>query len=1320
MFHFFKLLILTAVVLLLSADLPAREIVPVRSEKWFSEVVRELDGQWGGPLETCSVYADREGVVWCGTSKGLYALEGTEPRMTGLFAEKGAVISMTQLEDGDDIWVLTSGGLGRFSTVSEEADFYDAPSGEELRDFVRDSEGRLWISMAQGLISFSAESKSWGSVVSSGVFEDAQQIIADSKSSDTLWVCDSESGLIRFSISSESGEIFAASPRDSGTASGWNLTSLCQTSDGRIWAGGDNGILTVQGGESEWVAFQDEERYPGRLITAMSPNISGDRLWIGTASGGGLLSFDCNSSELVFYGKAIRPEQTQGSMSFRDVLVDKFGVLWMVTDEFGLLRTSSLTDEMEIYVTTAGKANSIFPGLVLGVFETENHILVHSSSGLASISRQKREVRRIRFGSISGRNALAMGRLSESTFLLVTPYELIIAKLHSRGKWERLDAFPMEYAEAATFAKCAENLDFDGRLWFSVNSELFRFDPGSSETVKVATLPSRVGAIHTDNRNVWVTNRGELHRFDASNGSQETRGLNQYEMVKSMTESDGDPHLWIATTNGLIRCNRETMDIERIPEVVKSVSSVCQGGEGTLWLVSKSGLKLFEIETQRFIEFPGRTELNSRPFHYQSVGHLENGRILAGGYGILLVASVESLRSKLVTETPRLRLGRVEILGEEEERELPVYGNQFPGEIQLKASDHGVRLHTMIPDYQLPSANRYEYRVDGGDWRRNRDGKVEISRIAKGKHTIEIRATSARGVSSGAPISLSLNARPRLWETAGFYVVISMLFLIAVVLHFRWRTRILSRSKEALEAVNGALADSEARYRSIVAGTTDAIVVTDKQFEIVACNPSAEKMVGARVGENFADFGVSPEVIPEFVEGLNDSGIHSHELLVKGCGGNIVRVDATVISGDAAASQWQFQMRDITRQVEWQERIREAQKMDAVGTLAGGIAHDFNNLLSPIAVHSKLSREALENDASAAVPGAINAFQICSDAVERAAELVHSLLRFARQTDEGAKVEDLVPAMNAVGRLLRGSVSSNIELDIKTGDRPARVFCSAQQFEQCLMNLVVNAGHAIGIGNGKIEVTLRRLEKGEALPQEAADLDGGIWCLEVSDDGEGMDEATRKRIFDPFFTTRAPGEGSGLGLSMVHSFAGEFGCGLEVESAPGEGTAFRVYFPEATPEDGLREETKVDDDSETKEVEVLPRRLLVVDDDSRVLLATTLILRKLGHEVVSKTDPVEALELFQSDQRFDLIITDQMMPEITGIRLAQKVHEINPEIPVILLTGFSQLMLEQGDHGEDISIVHMKPLDYAELNGSLERFSEPRALPACQDVALSS
>ncbi|MDF1737855.1 MAG: ATP-binding protein [Verrucomicrobiales bacterium] len=1227
---------------------------------------------------------------------------------------------MMQFDDSDEIWVITEGGVGAFSPASGESNFYEVPSGESLRDFAGDSNGILWISTDKGLLSFSAEHGSWRELIASPVLSDPQEIISDLKSSDTLWISDAESGLVRFSISGESGEVYAPAPESGNPDLEWGLSSLCQTPDGRIWAGGKNGLLRVEEEGFEWITFKDRALFPNCRLTAISANAAGDRLWVGTESERGLLSFDCNRSEWVSYGGAIRAEHSRGVMKIRDVLVDHFGVLWMVTEGFGLVRTNSLSDSMLMYASITERKDSLFPGLVLGSFESGDHILVHSSSGLARISQKSREITRIRFGSNSGRGALAMGQLSETKFLLVTPQELILNELHQNGRWDRIDAFPIDFAETVDYANCAAKVDGNGRLWFSIGFDLFRFDPVSTEVTKVATLPSRVRDIYAHGKDIWVGHRGGIYRFNLAGGEPGILNFGENVAVRSMVISDEDPHLWAATNSGLFVCDPETMEVERVSGFVQPMSSVCQGPEGMLWLVVDGNLELFEMRARDLADYSWRSELFARPFQFQSVQTPGDGRILVGGYGILMDLSEKDLCSEVVLNVPELRLQRVEVLGEENEREIPVHGNQFPDEIVLKASDHGIRLHATIPDYQFPSANYYEYRVDGDYWSRCADGIMEISRISKGTHTIELRAVTSRGVTSGTPVSISLHARPRLWETAGFYVIISLVSLIAVALHFRWRTRILSRAKETLEAVNEALTDSESRYRGIVTGTTDAIVITDTEFQIVACNPAAERILGAVIGEDFAGYGITPEVIPDFVGELKASGIHSDELLVRGNAENIVRVEATVIGDHGDASQWQFQMRDITSQVEWEARIREAQKMDAVGTLAGGIAHDFNNLLTPIAVHSKLSREALENNAEAAVPGAIDAFRICSDAAARAAELVQSLLRFAKQTDEGARVEDLVLVMKSAGRLLRGSLSTNVDLDIETDDRPARVYCSAQQFEQCLMNLVVNAGHAIGIGNGKIRVTLRRVAEGTPLPPEAAKHRAGIWCLSIVDDGEGMDEATRRKIFDPFFTTRAPGDGSGLGLSMVHSFVGEFGCGLEVESEPGEGTTFRVYFPEAPAEVSVKAPEPVDSGRGSTQERVSPRRLLVVDDDPRVLLATTMMLRKLGHEVVSKVDPVEALDLFQSDQRFDLVITDQMMPEITGIRLAQKIHEIAPEIPVILLTGFSQLMLEQGDHGEDISIVHMKPLDYGELNGSLQRYSRPLALADSGGVALSS
>jgi PAS domain S-box-containing protein len=339
--------------------------------------------------------------------------------------------------------------------------------------------------------------------------------------------------------------------------------------------------------------------------------------------------------------------------------------------------------------------------------------------------------------------------------------------------------------------------------------------------------------------------------------------------------------------------------------------------------------------------------------------------------------------------------------------------------------------------------------------------------------------------------------------------------------------------------------------------------------------------------------------------------------------------------------------------------LYHAQKMEAVGTLAGGIAHDFNNILAAIVGNAEMA----QMDLPAAHPSRHDIAEVLR-ATRRARALVSQILTFSRKQQPERCPVRVADIVDDTVRLLRATIPSTIELRSEIANADAHVYGEPTQFHQVIMNLCTNAAQAIGDQHGVIEIRQSLVDIGGD-PARGDLVPGRYLCLTVSDTGHGMDRATLERAFEPFFTTKEPGVGTGLGLAVVHGIVRSHGGAVLVDSAPGRGTTFRLYFPvlEAAPA------------VSTADVDEVPRgtgqRVLFVDDEPSLTNLSRRMLERLGYQVLALRSPTEALAAFRADPlAFDLVISDLTMPGLTGQQLTAELRRVRANVPVILSTGY--------------------------------------------------
>jgi PAS domain S-box-containing protein len=385
---------------------------------------------------------------------------------------------------------------------------------------------------------------------------------------------------------------------------------------------------------------------------------------------------------------------------------------------------------------------------------------------------------------------------------------------------------------------------------------------------------------------------------------------------------------------------------------------------------------------------------------------------------------------------------------------------------------------------------------------------------------------------------------------------------------------------------------------------------------------------------------------------------------------------------------------DITEGRKLEEQYRQSQKMEAIGTLAGGIAHDFNNILAAMNGYTELAKMLPRGD-----PKLGDYLDNVLKAGSRAKDLVQQILTFSRQQEQQRRRIQLAPVVEESLKLLRASIPSTIQFQITITPRLPTVLADPTQIHQIVMNLGTNAWHAMKDRTGWLRVNLENFVADAGFAEINPPLQPGPYVhLSVADTGCGMERAVQERIFEPFFTTKGIGEGTGLGLSVVHGIMQDHDGLITVYSTPGEGAIFHLYFPaNAGP-------TAVPAAPAEATVSGAGKRVLFVDDEEMLARLGQNSLERLGYEVEARTSVAEALTRVRADpRRYDLVITDQTMPEMTGVEFAAALLKIRPDLPIILTTGYSPTLTAERVRALGIRELLLKPQTIQTLSATVQR-----------------
>ncbi len=560
------------------------------------------------------------------------------------------------------------------------------------------------------------------------------------------------------------------------------------------------------------------------------------------------------------------------------------------------------------------------------------------------------------------------------------------------------------------------------------------------------------------------------------------------------------------------------------------------------------------------------------------------------------------------------------------------------------------------------------------------------------------------------------------------------------------RTRELVSANQALQSeiserkrAEEALRLSEERWATTLASIGDAVIATDVVGRITFMNTVAEDLTGWQLRE------ANQKPIPEVFRIINEHtrqtvedpvakvikagsivGLADHTILVRKDGTEVAIDDsgAPIRDKDGKVMGVVLVFRDINKrreaerqilrsreelEIRVQERtaelagankelreeiskreraeqqLRQAQKMEAIGTFAGGIAHDLNNILSPVVINSELALLDLPGES-----GIRESLELILQSGMRGKDLVKQLLLFSRKSEKKQEIVVLTPMIKDTFKLLRASISKTIQIKLQLETETDTVFADPTQIQQVIMNLCTNAAYAMRGRTGSIEICVQGITFGSDDLPESEMKAGDYLVLAIKDSGCGMDEEIRKRIFEPFFTTKPLGEGTGLGLSVVFGIVKDHMGHITVYSEPGKGSIFKIYLPKL--DTGTSAEAEA-----FKPIPGGSERILFVDDEEIIANSVRKMLQRLGYQVAALMDSREALKLFSQDpSQFDLVIADQTMPFMTGKDLGREVMRLRPDIPVILCTGYGDLISSEKAAAMGFKGFIMKPFTVRE------------------------
>ncbi len=1292
-----------------------------------------LTAEQGLPQSTILAFAqDNQGFIWFGTQEGLNRYDGYE-FVTYIHDSEDPTslahdwVSALYIDRQGRLWVGMDGGaLDRYDPVTDSfTHVIDNPHGGHrnyVQAMLEDRTDALWVGVeglgvyridpvSQTISQLRANTEDPASLSS----DEVKSMVLDSQG--IIWIGTNGGGLNR--LNPETQTIHRTPIALSGTSATTDLriNTIAAVGAEQLWLGTfEGGILRLNTRSGDVTSYRHQPDNPGSLSSDAVRVLLRDTdglLWVGT-EGGGLNRFDPVSGTFDTFHNIPADFRSLNDDHIISLFQDRGGVIWVGTMA-GINKWNPAMGAFTTYTRLGNGTDQLSNNWVTSFAQTDlDHIWVGTHGGglnrvdLATGKAQHYLHSASDPNSLSDDRVFSLAAISNRVLWVGTRAGGLNRMNVPLGTFEHFMHDPADPTSLSSDGVTALMLDEQNRLWvatylggldlYQPETRNFRHFTHQDQQPDSISSNRVLGLIQDARNRIWVaTHDGGICRikenltgFDCiRHDPDDPKSLNS-DATWAIHE-DRRGNLWIGTQDsGLNLWRAEDRAADRrvfahygraqgLPSnmVYAAVSDLA----GYIWLSTNHGISRFDPVAEEFRNYDVTHGLQNNEFNFAAYFRSPDGSLYFGGISGFNHFQPEQIR--INNHPPEIAMTSVFRMNQRINPYLLTANNAV---FDLNHRDTLVSFEYVALDYTAPASNTYMHRLIGFDEAWQRDGKVRratYTNLKPGDYTFQVLARNNDGVQSVDALNLKIHVAPPRWATLWAqlsYLLLTIGLVLLIIRGLRRRAAIarqIQSTNESLEqeierrqAQEAALHREKQLAQSYLDVVEVIIIALDPEGTITLVNQKGIRVLNYTeqdlVGQNFYEFLVPrpyrEKIRKQFSEVTEYDYSESPVTTSDGTERLIAWHETPLNNNGDAAKGLLISGIDITQTRNLEHQVRETQKMEALGTLAGGIAHDFNNVLSSMMGFTELSLG--EVDPGSSIHRHLERTMI---SINRARDLVQGILTFSRKASQDPTATSIQAVVQESLQLLRPSLPSNIAIQLNVDNNTGAVLADPNQLHQLVMNLCTNAYQAMAEAGGVLKLEILSENIGTESARSNTSLKPGIYVkLVVTDSGHGISQAHIDRIFEPFFTTKKRGEGTGLGLSIVHGIVNQIGGSIHVQSRLGQGTRFEVFLPQCS--------------EEVAETDVpLPisnlsltgtETLLFVDDEQSMIAIAQEALGKLGYTIYTASDAREALDKWQHyREEIDIVITDHTMPNMLGSELAEKLHQLNANIPLILMSG---------------------------------------------------
>ncbi len=1300
---------------------------------------------------------DQDGFLWFCYYGGLARYDGFEvkyfePSENSISGP--APISIVMDEDGI-LWILTKdNGLTKYDKNTDTFTHYkhDPSNVNSISSNISDSFGpqRLFVDRQNRLLigtmgGFDIFDKSSGAFTH--YVHDPQNPNSLSNNNVTsviqgkdgvIWVGTVGGGLNRFDEKTGSWTNFTYSTSPENGPASNTIWSLLEDRDGTLWVGTwDSGLSRFHKDTETFVHFVHNPDDPSSLgdnkIFYLYEDSAGN-IWIchKDSDVAGIEMINKERTGFLRYSANSKVSSSISTNYVSTVYEDPVtGIFWIVNTNAEMFdKYDKESQKFTLHQHDPSNPAGLSSSLVLVMTEdSENRLWLSVVDALNLYDKKNGEFTNYPYAEIGpqmGNLTIAMCR-DEGDIIWLLSIRGVLTKFNTRTRKvvehynhdpENPHSIMMITLAGATIIHDKDDPDI---LWLALSAGLEKFNKKTGKFTHFVHNPvdpqsitrGAVWSVYDDGKgSLWASTFEGLNKFNKNTetftrfvhdpDNPDSIGFNK----QSVVYEDSFGNFWVAGfTNGMDLLDRETGVFTHFNKkngfpATGINQTIQEDSSGYLWLgTTDIGLIQFDIATRKVINIYNKSDGLQDNHFWRSYKTQDGEMWFGGGFG------VNSFLPEKVKKNPHIP---------------PVFLTAFTqggNEIDLGTSPEKLQEGTLgwqdnffefqfaALNYTKPEKNRYAYKLEGRDkdwYYSDANPSGRYTGLSGGTYLLRLKGSNNDGIWNESSEPIKIIITPPWWETWWFYLIMASSLIFAASFTALYLLR-LKREIDKRSKAEHALGKSEEKYRVLIENSPDLHYRTDMEGKIIFISPSVYKFSGYTIEEAVGmkmaeELYVNPEERSGFLIELQKKGF------VDGFEAKLKRKDGSFWWASSNAHFFRDKhgtlqgvegvTRDITEKKKAERekenlknRLNQAQKMEAIGTLAGGIAHDFNNILAAILGYAEMARDD-------SPPESIVAKDLDKvlEGGNRAKDLVQQILAFSRQNEiEKIPLQPVSVVKEAI-KMLRPSLPTTIEINQDITSATGLILADPTQIHQILMNLCTNAFHAMEETGGKLDISLKEVTLStEDLVHEPNVEAGTFVQLSISDSGPGIPPDIKRKIFDPYFTTKEPGKGTGMGLAIVHGIVKSYGGFISLYSEPGEGSVFQVFLP-------VIKRELLPEIEDAKPTPVGRERILFIDDEEILAEMGKSMLERLGYHVTVRNNSIEALKTFQNQpELFDLVITDQTMPGMTGADIARRMIQLRPDIPIILCTGYSAVISEEKAKSMGIKEFALKPLSKKDI-----------------------